>query len=461
MKRIPSFNDFSPGIIADIREVLKAVEAATPDRSKIHKKWAELNFKGKVDKRSTTNTQATLTSTGLLDSGTMTLTAAGEAIAAAKSKQEAAALFSAHIIKEKNGLLVLKAISALRSRQEKVTKDSLQKELKLFDVPLSTGTTDHTTLINWMAEGGLLNKADNFEPVDNKIKQLTGVSLTGAQEWDNLPIQRQIFLAALRRLAALEKDHTVVAKRIYDECLSNHPVLFDGDQLQKKIVAPLEQAGWLEIHRSKGKQGGKSGTVTATNKLMDVPLAVLLPDFESAIPSDLRSKINTPLTEIRDLLESSSKNDRGLGLELLALRMLIDLDLQPRGFRSRSADTGGAEVDLIAEGAHLLFSRWTIQCKHVTSSVHLAAVAKEVGIAMFSRSHVVVMISTNKFTQQALEFARHITETTHLQFLFIDRPVVNAYLKNGGSALHQYVIGNAAAVMQLKRGQPINPPEDD
>jgi hypothetical protein len=141
--------------------------------------------------------------------------------------------------------------------------------------------------------------------------------------------------------------------------------------------------------------------------------------------------------------------------------MNVEQGLQPRGFRSRSADTGGAEVDLIAEGAHLIFSRWTIQCEHVKSSVHLAAVAKEVGIAMFSRSHVVVMISTNKFTQQALEFAKHITESTHLQFVFIDKSIVDSYLKRGGSALHQFLIRNAAAVMQLKRGQPINPPEDD
>jgi hypothetical protein len=333
--------------------------------------------------------------------------------------------------------------------------------LKLYGVQLSTGTTDHTTLANWMAEGGLLKKSDNYEPVDAVIKKLTGLSTGEAYEWDSLPVQQQVFLQTLRRLAEVQKTHAVPTKQVYDECLAEHPPLFDADQLQKKVVKPLEVDGWITVQRAKGKQGGKSGTVTADKKLMSIPITALLPDFDAAIPGDLKSKINTPLADIRKLLESSSKNDRGLGLELLALRMLIDLGLEPRGFRVRSSDTGGAEVDLIAEGRHLLFSRWTVQCKHTTSSVHLAAVAKEVGIAMFSRSHVVVMISTNTFTQQAKDFAKHITETTHLQFVFVDKAMIKSYLQSGAQTLHKYFRDNANLVMQLKRVQPVEPAKDE
>ena len=451
MTRIPSFNDFSPVLIADIREVLKAVANFGPDKDKIYQAWADLNFGGKVNTRSTTNTRSTLTSTGLLDASSMTLTPAGQAIAAANAKDEAAALLSAHIIKERNGILVLKAIVAIRTRDETVTKARLAKELTLFGVALSTGTTDHTTLMNWMAEGGLLIKSKNFEPVETKIKKLTGLSTSEAYEWDGLPVQQQVFVQTLRRLAEVEPTHTVPTKQVYDECLAEHSVLFDADQLQKKVVAPLEKAGWVQVQRAQGRQGGKSGSVTATQKLMDIPLAVLMPGFETAIPGDLLSKINTPLADIQKLLASTKKNEAGLGLELLALRMLIDLGLEPRGFRVRSTDTGGAEVDLIAEGRHLLFSRWTIQCKNVSNSVHLADVAKEVGIAMFSRSHVVVMLSTNKFTQQAKDFARHITQTTHLQFVFIDKPVVQAYLKEGPQPLHQHFVQNAGMVMQDRK----------
>ena len=238
MTRIPSFNDFSPGIIADIREVLMAVTNHGPDKDKIYQAWADLNFGGAVNKRSTTNTQSTLTSTGLLDTSTMTLTAAGQAIASTNDKAEAAAVLSAHIIKEKNGLLLLKAILAIRMRDEKVTKDRLAKELKLMGVTLSTGTTDHTTLMNWMGEGGLLIKDKNFEPVDSKIKKLTGLSTSEAYEWDGLPLQQQVFLQTLRRLAEVQATHTVPTKQVYDECLNEHPALFDPDQLQKKVVSP-------------------------------------------------------------------------------------------------------------------------------------------------------------------------------------------------------------------------------
>lgn len=461
MTRIPSFNDFSPGIIADLRDVLNAVSSNPGNNSAIFKQWANLNFKGKVDTRSTTNARATLTSLGLLDSATMTLTAAALPIASASTKEEAAALLSAHAIKERNGLLLLKSIVALRKRDERVTKEALAKELKLYGVELSTGTTDHTTLANWMALGGLLKKDANYEPDDALIKKLTGLSTAEAYEWDSLPVQQQIFLQVLRRLAHVSTTSSVPTKQVYDECLAEHPALFDSDQLQKKVVKPLEDDGWLTVQRAAGRQGGKSGTVTACTKLLNIPMDALLPDYDAAIPGDLKSKINTPLADIRKLLKSASKNERGVGLELLSLRLLIDLGLNPRGFRVRSSDTGGAEVDLIAEGQHLLFSRWTVQCKHTTSSVHLAAVAKEVGIAMFSRSHVVVMISTNKFTQQAKDFARHITETTHLQFVFLDKASIDGYLKNGPQSLHKHFRENAKLVMQLKRAQPVEPAKDE
>ncbi len=39
------------------------------------------------------------------------------------------------------------------------------------------------------------------------------------------------------------------------------------------------------------------------------------------------------------------------------------------------------KVDLIAEGAHLLFSRWLFQCKATKSTVQLSDLAKEIGMA--------------------------------------------------------------------------------
>jgi hypothetical protein len=190
---------------------------------------------------------------------------------------------------------------------------------------------------------------------------------------------------------------------------------------------------------------------------MGIPLASIIPDFDQVVPADLRARIDTPRAEVQRLLASPESYDRGLGLELLALRMIIDIGLEPRAFRLRSRDTAHAEVDLTAEGKNLLFSRWNFQCKCVSSRVALGDVAKEVGLAIYSKAHVVAVVTTSDFSSEALAYAREITTATHLQFLLVDGAVVQRYLEKGAEVLLDHVAANAAGVMAQKRGQPIAP----
>jgi site-specific DNA-methyltransferase (cytosine-N4-specific) len=100
------------------------------------------------------------------------------------------------------------------------------------------------------------------------------------------------------------------------------------------------------------------------------------------------------------------------------LTRLIDLDF--KGWRTRSADTGGAEVDAVVEGARLIFSRWQIQAKN-TASVRLEDVAKEVGLALtFIYSNVVTMVTTGDFTRDAHNYAQHVMKTCNLNVILLN-----------------------------------------
>jgi hypothetical protein len=139
--------------------------------------------------------------------------------------------------------------------------------------------------------------------------------------------------------------------------------------------------------------------------------------------------------------------------------MMIEMGLNPREFRARSADTAHAEVDLIGDRADLLFSRWTFQCKRYgkdsDTKVGLGDAAKEVGIALFCRAHVVVMATTTSFTKDAVNYAREIETLTPLQFVFIDGKVVKDFLQKGRTGLLDFIQANAQKVMQTKRNQPL------
>jgi hypothetical protein len=460
--RLPSFNDFSRGILNDdLRPVLKIIQENPKLESVIFEKWKSSLFPTWDDKRIQTNIPATLKSTGLTNSRPLELSDFGESVCNASSPQEAAKIFCAGIIEFKNGFKLIEAIRNLESRGDKATKGGLQHELSLLDVELSNDTTDHTTLKNWMIVAGMIAEEERGFPKlkDDEIKRLTGISGKEAGEFQSLPLAQQIFLRLLRRLHITDAgpfDGTV----LYSECRTIAPHEFKSANLAKAVFAPLVDSGWItvELPPKKGR-GGKSGRISGTQKLLEIPEEKIIPDFDSAIPPDLRPKLQTPLSQIKDWLDSEDINKGGLGLELLVLRIILDLRLNPRGFRLRSKNTAYAEVDVAAEGDHLLFSRWTFQCKKIqqANNVGLGDVAKEVGIAVYMKAHVIVMVSTGGFSSEALAYAREVSQATPLQFLFLNGKVIRDYLENGPAALHNFVMSNATQVMLMKRAQPIDP----
>ncbi|WP_062114876.1 restriction endonuclease [Aureimonas sp. AU40] len=461
MSRLPSFNDFSPGIIGDVRRPLETLAELAPDFDAVAAAWDAEFFKGAGNKRAKTNVSATLTSLGLMIRSPLGLTAAGERVRAAPDAVAASRLLVRHIVDTRNGMAVVDAVRSLNARGDPVSKDGLKRELESGGIQgLSVGTTDHTTLLNWMVHGGLFTKEgrENPQPDEEVMKAVLGISATERSDFADLPLGQQIFLQILRRVAEAEGASELPAKRVIDECLRDHRARFDEDQFRAKVLKPLANGGWLELPASGSSgRGGKSGAVTPSPKLMGIPLASIVPDFDQVVPADLRARIDTPRSEVQRLLESSETYDRGLGLELLALRMIIDIGLEPRAFRLRSRDTAHAEVDLTAEGKNLLFSRWNFQCKCVGSRVALGDVAKEVGLAIYSKAHVVAVVTTSDFSSEALAYAREITTATHLQFLLVDGAVVRRYLERGAEVLLDHVAANAAGVMAQKRGQPIAP----
>jgi len=362
MRRIPSFNDFSPEIIKDVRRPLEILNRLTPARDAVVAEWDKAFFGGTGGKRASTNIPATLTSLGLMTRQPLALTDAGKGILAAQDAVEAARRLARHVVDTCNGMAIVDAVRSLNTRGEALTKQSLKRELELIGIEkLSNATTDHTTLLNWMIEGGLFTREKGANPVsdDAVMKAALGLSGTERSSFAELALAQQIFLQVLRRVAEGNGGAELQAKQIIDECLRDHRSHFDEDQIRAKVLKPLVDAGWVEIPAGAppSGRGGKSGPIKPSAKLMGIPIEAILPDFDQIVPADLRAKIDLPRSEVKRLLNSSKTYEKGLGLELLALKMILDIGLEPRAFRLRSRDTAHAEVDLTAEGKNLLFSR--------------------------------------------------------------------------------------------------------
>lgn len=466
-KRLPEANEFSPGQI-DLREVLDLAEEHAGDRDGLVEAIRARFFASSASKRSdpaerlkqqqtrANNVLIGMKGYGLFDLKESRLTAAGAALAEVPDDQLAAA-FAQHILTTPSNIEVLEAVRSLHAQGRRPSKASLQAELESRGFRLPRATTHHTKLLQWLREAEVIDA--RYEIDEELVAELIGVPLATLGEWATLTFEQQSLLRTLRRLAEAHGTSAIPAKDVVSEAKFEHGPIFREDQLARSVFKPLAEGGWIEQKVAVGGRGGKSGSIAPTAKLLDVPLELLPEGDEWGVPADLRTKLETPLELVVADLSADEKHRKGIALELLALRLAVDSGLTPLRFRLRAAETGGAEVDLVAEGAHLHFSRWLFQCKN-TRTVALADLAKEVGMAVMLRAHVIVLVTTGAFASSVQPYARELMETQHLQVILIDRRTITAYRRGGTAALLRFLHDTAQDTMRLKRAQierPLSP----
>lgn len=209
--------------------------------------------------------------------------------------------------------------------------------------------------------------------------------------------------------------------------------------------------GLLNVQGTGDGRGGDSGQACVCDALRN--LNVELPaEGMSGIPSDLRDKLSTPLNDIFHDLEHSSTHTRGLALELLALRLVRDIGLFPVCFRERTSKTQEAEVDLIAQGVHLHYSRWLVQCKN-TASVEVSDIAKEVGMAVVLKAQVILMVTTGTFRRTVQIYANGLATSSNLQAILVDGELLEKYRSSGAAAVIDALQKAAYHVLALKAPQ--------
>ena len=463
---LPEANEFSPRQIS-LRALLEAVRDGQGDREAIVETIRKAFFanaaasrKDPAERQRQQRTRAYnallgASKYGLVADGLTGLTPLGEEALAASTDADLYPLLARHIIRNLGGFEVLVAIKEMQAAGLDVTKSSLQNYLQQYaGLKLPRATTHHTKLLQWLRMADVL-PATGYEISESAIEEIADLSMDDAETWVALTTEQKAFLRVLRRMALLEGSNPIPAKAVIDAVETEFGPIFERpDQLAASVLKPLSNSenGWITHAVGSTGRGGKSGTVTATQKLLEVDVD-LLPDGEGfGIPPDLKSKLTTPLQKIYEDLDSSDTYIKGVALELLALRMATDLTLIPTRLRERGTTTGGAEVDLIAEAAHLHFSRWLLQCKN-TKSVGVSALAKEVGMAVLLKAQVVVIVTTGKFSSSVVTYAEELASTGYLQAVLVDQKVLASYRASGGRALRAHFQGIARRTLEIKRPQ--------
>jgi hypothetical protein len=466
--RIPWIGEFTPGQLGPnaLKDALGLVAAHSGDQvgleEAIRIRWfadaaprrSDPEERREQQRKRSGNVIIGLRSLGLIDENAV-LTELGRELLSLPDR-EAARLFAAFLLREREGVALLEAARAVAKRQSRVTKKAVQEELKLQGFSFTVNSADTGKLRQWLQTAHIV---DSRWAVDEPlVAQLLGTPLRDLEDWQCLTSGQQAVLAILRERA--EGSDSPISSPDLVGLLRDRGVPFDESQLKKSIYQPLADGGWI-IHTVPPRgRGGKGGIITPTPRLLAIDLSLVTGGSESRLPTELRRRLNTPIEDIDRDLNSNNTHEKGIALELLALRLAAELGLLPVDLRVRGTTTGGAEVDLVAEGTHIHFSRWLFQCKNTPKSkVTVDVLLKEVGIATLLRAHVIVLVTTGSFAHTVVEAVQRLSQETPLQVVLIDGPVLRQFRKSGASALRAHFSAAAEAARRAKRPQLLDLPE--
>ncbi|WP_081626613.1 MULTISPECIES: restriction endonuclease [unclassified Leifsonia] len=378
------------------------------------------------------------------------LSSFGEEILGLKSNPEfAARKFATFLLRERRGIELLEAARAVRRRAGQVTKAAVDKELLSRGYAVPTNSSNSGKLRQWLGTAGVID--DHWVINEDVFADLAGVKSSEITDWRKLtPLQRTTL--EILRIRADGNGAPIASPDLLD-LLRQRGADFNGGQVKRDIYKPLVDNGWITQTGATKGRGAKGGAIAPTDKTLKLDVALIDGLALGALPAELQEHLGRPLPEVLKDLESTDKHIKGLALELLALKLAADCGLMPVDLRVRGVATGGAEVDLVAEGAHLHFSRWLFQCKNQIATVDLGVLAKELGMATLLRAQVVVIVTTAAFAKSVRDFARQAAETTAIQVVLLDKLILENYAHQGPIALREELHSRAVEVLTLKRSQ--------
>jgi hypothetical protein len=467
--RIPNAADFSPNQV-NLRKTLELADDADGDKDKLVEEIREAFYSHRGAKRtdvnerliqqrkSANNILISLRCYQLLDDENQ-LTKVGRSLLAKEDDAVMAEAFAKHILLKLHGIEVLYGVWALQKRAEVVEKRSLARQLTSMGIRAHQGgeitgdRTLHTYMLLWLQQAKVIDIENNYQVDESVFLRLCGVSRELLDELRQLsPGQRNFLLLLHSKASGGAKSLPV--RSIIAEMTEK----VTEDQHAREITRPLSESGWFGWDKTELEgRGGKSGSITAEQKLLDLPLAFLRFGESDPIPPKVRKHLDRSLEEIEKGLNSAETAVSGVALEALAVRMAYDLGLVPRDVRSRKQGTKDAEADVIAETQDVLYARWLFQCKK-QNQVNRDVLVRELGLASLMRAQVIVLVTTGKFKATVLKFADNVTRETAIQVVLVNGDAVRKYLRRGGGRdyLRQVFQEVATRNGAIKRGLPLS-----
>lgn len=417
---IPTGSQFSPSQVNLVR-VLELADEHGGDRPALCQAIYDEFFSGRDGRTNSPlkladNTQLAMRAYGILEDDAATLTSFGRTLFDLRNDEDKLYhSLARHILLGLRGMEVIETASDMLQGGHKITIPHIARHLRERGLYVPEGGTHLNSMYQWLAKAGLFVEGWRVDGV--VYQDLLGVS---TEEIAALSGLTELQKAYARAFARLDVDE-IPSNKVAAYASELFGVKFPAKGLPGEVLNALEAAGLVTIEKTTGGRGAKPHIVRSTPKLRSDLLEPIFVALEKAVGDvKYRQLIRMRFSEILEGLRSDDRHQKGMALEALAFYLSRLIDLQFVAWRRRSAETAGAEIDVIFEGIRLIFSRWQIQCKN-TRTVGIDDVAKEVGIATVRlKSNVIMVVTTGRFSSTARDYARDVIETTSLNVILLD-----------------------------------------
>jgi Restriction endonuclease len=421
----------------DLVQIIQLCQKFEPDRAKLEEAIHDLHTqKGLYPsatfdnrKKLAMNTFLSLKAYGIIESKkgqtifqvtefSRTLLEASQKSTTAKEAQEQVAkTFATHILRNLDGMSLLKAVEAIEAREEVPNLELIAEELREQGLHVASNSVYMSTMRNWLAKAKVF-RDKGYEVNWDIVYDLLGVNRDELEDLYELTSSQKYYLLSLISLNGIK---FLSSNDVAEHVRSVFKVRITAKNLKKDVLDGLATKGLIEIEKTTQGRGAKPFLVRLTSK---VEIEVIEPLIKKlAEQTGLTfAELNLSFDRVIENLASPNKHVAGKALELLAIWMIRITSLRFTKWRKRDEETGQGEVDVLAASDRLVYSRWQIQCKNIPNKpVDVDVIAKEVGMTFVTGADVVMVVTTGRFTSSAVAYAYRMMNVSRYYVILLEK----------------------------------------
>ncbi|MBX3022005.1 MAG: restriction endonuclease [Bdellovibrionales bacterium] len=422
MANFPYGAEFSPDVF-DLQKVIALISAASGSSDKLKslirtKYWNKPGRSARSSIILSMNTYLSIKSYGLIEETSRSNFIETPLLSSMKMQTSSQGMIdelNRFLIASREGFVFLKILEALKAQDISITMTSINAELTKCGYTNVNSTNKYiSTMRAWLSKSNLF-KGDSYDVNWANVHSLLGLSGDELEKYLDVTTDQLNFLRALVAIGGSSVPVNAVCQYSRETLNCALP----EKNLSTQVIRPLAELGYIGLQKRTAGRGAKPHAVSLKTNAKTKRLLELLGQLQN-LPADLRVAIAFPLKDILVSIDSSDKYKKGVALEHLAIWFTRALGLSFLEWRSRSTDTGGAEVDVLAERRLLTQERWQIQCKNTQSSIGSEVIAREVGLAVASGNDVILIVTTSQFSTNAKSFCRKVHQRSMLKVILLD-----------------------------------------